>query len=990
MSHILNYLNISTENEFRNCLQVERASNLEWLVVWKVAIKRHQDFVDSKHTEPDGDENEISFGEEANESITNIEILPELSIFCDFIEKFLTNFKVDSSDGDMKLRIMTLNHCLIVLLEIAQMNDLSEEVGRKRLQLLLKKILMEIDVSDHSIKEISHLIEQIIPKVELRLHFFNDIVTDLLSLSSPTEYSRQETIDKLIGKADSTTELLASKLKMSMMELKEKEMMYVEAKRYAEAHKVSEEFAKKNSELIELLRPFDEVSSSSSQTIVESLSSIVVAKKATPSEILKCLRVSYFAIVSKGVKSITPEIHKTYNSFVRFHLESSDVAVRVWALKTATAYSLLYESLAKEVYDILKSQLFKSTNYHIWEVTIGCIVDLLLRYTIDKMDFYETDADPNNSTQNRSKRGGRTLYTDEDEEEPAEMNFLANVPIMRLMEHLHKNTLDSKIQKAITIAFCKLILHGQFVTRSIISDYLVAYFNPATDSEINQILGNFFESIIRKKKQEYLEEALVSTLVTILVAPAESPLREVKQETVIRYVIEATRPIFCSNGLNLHNTLCLKLIDVMKTNPGNKDVTRVFSREVMTLEIGDDPLLKNDIIAQIDALLDLIAADVKTKKNLLDFRAILKGTYKTPLEFSSTAMSANVEENEDAGIAEEAEAEDSEMLGETEDDSPESLSERVAFDEIMDISISKANVRDVVVNVTKLEEPNEEGDNSTIDSNDVTMVEDKTLDIPATPSNLEELEVTQKSIEEKTIPDTETQEFPETLPEEYENDSSDDEFNETVLQATKIESSDDEVIEASPDVPRTSARRKSVLSNKRQLEFSATKMSPMQKNPRNTATPKTMSTRQLASSARRASSDSGSAATTPKTPKSSKVLTAGFLTPKSIERTTRRQAKEELVQSITLTRSASKKMNIEIPEVQKPNPGVSKPTKIVKKTALPVPTKASILRAAKVESEALKKQTAPGKKSADGEASKTSRASTRQKIQDAKQRPRWN
>jgi hypothetical protein len=163
---------------------------------------------------------------------------------------------------------------------------------------------------------------------------------------------------------------------------------------------------------------------------------VVVTKKITPTEILKNLRICFYAIMMKGVKSMTHECMNIYKDFIRYHLESSDIITRTWALKTATAYSMLYESLAKEVYVVLKSQMFKSNNIMIWETTIGCIVDLLLRYSVVKMEQREDgdntqDMNGTVGMQNRNKKGGRMLYTD-DGEDAEEMDIVGSIDTIQV------------------------------------------------------------------------------------------------------------------------------------------------------------------------------------------------------------------------------------------------------------------------------------------------------------------------------------------------------------------------------------------------------------------------------------------------------------------------------------------------------------------------------------------------------------------------------
>lgn len=192
------------------------------------------------------------------------------------------------------------------------------------------------------------------------------------------------------------------------------------------------------------------------------------------------------------------------------------------------------------------------------------------------------------------------------------------------------------LQKASYIGLCKLILHGQYSTRELVSKFLIAYFNPATDSEINQILGIFFGAIAARKKQDCLAEALIPSLKTLIDSPYDSPLREVKIETVVKFVVNLTRPVYCSNGLNLHNVLAMKLLEFITENIDDKEVTKVIPKELMTLEISDDPLLRKDMIVKIDLLVENNSLDVKSSKTLKDLKSMLEGTYRQPLKFSST------------------------------------------------------------------------------------------------------------------------------------------------------------------------------------------------------------------------------------------------------------------------------------------------------------------------------------------------------------------
>lgn len=275
---------------------------------------------------------------------------------------------------------------------------------------------------------------------------------------------------------------------------------------------------------------------------------------------------------------------------------------------------------------------------------------------------------------------------------------------------------------------------------------MIAFFNPATDSEINQILGIFFSAIATRKKQDCLAEALIPSLKTLIDSPYDSPLREVKIETVVKFVVNLTRPVYCSNGLNLHNVLAMKLLEFMTDKMEDKEVSKFIPKELMTLEISDDPLLRKDMIAKIDALTENNAMDVKNGKILKELKSMLDGTYRQPLKFSSTGTGGQLtitkqddEENENYAEISDAENEDDKSAA-------EKLSEKTPEkEEKIEQSLIESPVvlpRPCIVNVTQLSD--------TI-LNDVEMAENESKDIQ---NSILEVSTTEIKKTPKKISDT--------------------------------------------------------------------------------------------------------------------------------------------------------------------------------------------------------------------------------------------
>lgn len=120
--------------------------------------------------------------------------------------------------------------------------------------------------------------------------------------------------------------------------------------------------------------------------------------------------------------------------------------------------------------------------------------------------------------------------------------------LIYLFGHFMDTCDDIHLMSALIDGFGLLILHGLYVDEKLVSRLILLYFNPTTEAEINQILSIFFETLIHQKKQECLEAALIQTLTKIIEASSESPLHEVKIETVLKFIISSTLPLYCKTG----------------------------------------------------------------------------------------------------------------------------------------------------------------------------------------------------------------------------------------------------------------------------------------------------------------------------------------------------------------------------------------------------------------------------------------------------------
>lgn len=393
---------------------------MEALIVWKAIIVHFNNYMDKNGKSSDDmglDENEEENMDESSrnvvqEIINSGEILPELSVMCQYITKFITESEYDKNDKFSKLNF---NHSLLTLLEIVNLYDFNDEIGKQNLKVLLRKILVEYQLVESMVKTVIGIYERIIGDVEERLNYFKEVVTNIISSNKLSELSVISYADEIVKESTNTDlKLKVTELKLKIYDLVESETSYVQKKDYAEAQRLSDKVALVNEELLNLIKSYSENSTFSNSTQFELLRN----KKLTQAEILKSLQIIFYGVTSKGVKSLTHEILSLHNDFIARHQGSMDLGIRIMALKASTACSMLYESIAKDTFNVLRAQLFNTTTGVLWTIAIECIFELIDRYGFEFLGLnIENDRLLNNTDVTKSKKSGRALYNDNDADE---------------------------------------------------------------------------------------------------------------------------------------------------------------------------------------------------------------------------------------------------------------------------------------------------------------------------------------------------------------------------------------------------------------------------------------------------------------------------------------------------------------------------------------------------------------------------------------------
>lgn len=527
--------------------------------------------------------------------------------------------------------------------------DFGDEVGRQALLPVMLQILKTSYLEETCIKVLIEIIERLIPNAEQRLNQISDLIRGIVDQNMNFNFSETNKImdDYLSKSPNPELKTEFSKLRLQIMDLIEERDMARDSGNYAKTQDLQAEIDTHTEFYKKLIKPaFD----SSFDDSVKSLgTSLYKRKRLSPETICKCLHTCFYMVASRNVAQLTPNVVDLYKKFVCIYIQSSEIGIRYFALRCATTYGLLYDTLAKEVFECLRNQFYKTASPKIWRISIECIFELLDYYGFE---YFNVDA-----ANNKDNKKGRTLYSntldDNEEEEISNNSNNSKDNLLGFMIHSLDKINEPPIIAVIITGLCRLMIHKHISSADIIAKFLLRYFNPATNDEILQILGIFFKNLIERQMQELLQQALFPTLIAIIDAPSESPLQDVDSGKLIRFVINSTKPEFCQIGLNIHNTIAMSFFSTIQDPEfeSSKEVVKLFAGELHSLEISDDATLRTDLNKCVD---DLVKANTDSKivKQLIQFKDNLNNRRKARPEHSiqSEGDHSNDEEDDGEGI----------------------------------------------------------------------------------------------------------------------------------------------------------------------------------------------------------------------------------------------------------------------------------------------------------------------------------------------------
>ncbi|XP_017891322.1 condensin complex subunit 3 [Ceratina calcarata] len=452
------------------------------------------------------------------------QILPELTTFCTYISDFIA---LMSSQQTNKWVKDMQKFVLLQLFEITTFYDLSDEVGRKKLQELILNTLMGNHWTEEIIEcVVTHLVK-VIPDVNTRLDTLANVISDIrlpLKETAVTQISEEQQQQINLQKA---------KLRIQLLELKDEEYQAIQDKEYLKADNLKNQIDKLNEKIKTLSEP----------AVVPVISNEEVREKSDSDTMIKCL--SIICTMMHSVTSLTPTLRGLMQIF-HDSLDHPNDKVHVLAIKGISICSILDKSFAKEHILILFLQFsLEQENNEIWIMTLKGIFDLFLLYGLDYFDILENVSEGDSNKTANTEKSRTKLYTDNDSEvafEKMTQNFTGdgNCNIINILTELLENE-DEKLRTVATEGLCKLLLNRRIAGTKLISRLIILCFNPVNDNDfyLRQCLSGFFSNFIVRIPDAVtlLEQIYLPTLATICNAPETSPLREVDPYDISKFML---------------------------------------------------------------------------------------------------------------------------------------------------------------------------------------------------------------------------------------------------------------------------------------------------------------------------------------------------------------------------------------------------------------------------------------------------------------------
>nr|XP_049699257.1 condensin complex subunit 3 [Helicoverpa armigera] len=460
-------------------------------------------------------------------------ILPDLVILIGYIRAIVES--PCPSETEDPVGFSTRQYVLHELGTMLRVYDVTDPAGRSALQSLITDVLtgdygvLNADV----IRAFVWALELVVPELTGRMEVISSVISSLRDPPEPEQPSPPPP-----PPVDCTeAKLQRARLRVSLNVAIEAQEEAVREQNYSLAAECKAKVADIQKKLDELSIQPAAPPPAPVPTIKEKLSDTATLNK--------CLTILNSALDTPQLNTVTPIMQMIFNELEVDIFQNPEIIET--ALETVALYGMLDKEFAKENKAFFFANLIDTSNERTVSTVLRCIVDLLCvhgaRLFEDETNQEDTTVNTVNTTKKRS-----TYHSVMDDDGSISESVISMSPAHSTVIELLLKIMDSTCaayRLIIVEGLCRLLQLGHLESPAILSRLLLLWFNPATVDEdmLRQCIGVFFETFPTTVDgaQEQIQKATLPTLRTLANAPSSSPLAEIDQEAVVRFIVSLTR-----------------------------------------------------------------------------------------------------------------------------------------------------------------------------------------------------------------------------------------------------------------------------------------------------------------------------------------------------------------------------------------------------------------------------------------------------------------
>ncbi|XP_018023231.1 condensin complex subunit 3 [Hyalella azteca] len=560
--------------------------------------------------------------EEADEELDFI--LPDLSVFCRYTEAYALSPEAEVADEHAAaVQLLERQFVLQQLVHITAYYDLADEVGRRSLVQMVRRLLVCPNLGEASIAVLVEAFGRLYPPAS-RVQQLAEIISDfrepvseeieegnsasktateeqLEIVPQPTAMSEDEMRAKKIQAAKVRVQLnelrealeecvrsldldRAQELKLKLKDLQsEHEALQQQLITPQQTPKVKEK-EKTDSSPVETVDANQQTTQAQTQQQTQQ-------QEEDPVMLSHCLTIVCEMLRNPDINVLSPTLHSLHDNLLLPCLKNQDALVREMSVRALALLCIISQDLACKHLPLF-IQISQVDTEAIQVAAVQAVFDLLLLHGLENL---------------KGKQEDQSSVLED-----------ADAIVSVLSERLEQD--DGKVRNAVALGLCKLLNFSRLQCPKLLSQLTLLWYNPLTeeDTQLRQMLGSFFPVYASKGglHQECVSASILRTLRTLSEASPRSPYHEVDLDDVCSFLLSITSPAIVSKDVqqtNVHDALVFTLCGEMLAHP-NSSLTHHLCRSLRLLSLTPDNYTN---LSQLHTLLAKLMKRVRGDRTLM-------------------------------------------------------------------------------------------------------------------------------------------------------------------------------------------------------------------------------------------------------------------------------------------------------------------------------------------------------------------------------------